>query len=144
MPLVQRFAQVFGVIYLLVGVLGFVLPLLLRPMPATWGPFSDYLFGLFAVNWLHDLAHLLIGVVGIAVYRSFSGSRAYAFALGVAYAALFLVGILTGGVGLGERGGLLPLNGWDNVLHLLTALVAFGAFFSARRPESERISPPRG
>src|SRR5438270_12363678 len=60
MPLVQRFAQVFGIIYLLVGVLGFVLPLVLRPMPAAWGPFSHYLFGLFAVNWLHSLAHLLI------------------------------------------------------------------------------------
>lgn len=143
MPLVQRFAQVFGIIYLLVGVLGFVLPLLLTPMPAAWGPFSNYLFGLFAVNWLHSLAHLLIGVVGIAVYRSFSGSRAYSFALGVAYAALFLVGILTGGVGLGARGGLLPLNGWDNVLHLLTALAAFAAFFSARHSESERLSPPR-
>lgn len=143
MPLVQRFAQVFGIIYLLVGVLGFVLPLLLTPMPAAWGPFSSYLFGLFAVNWLHSLAHLLIGVVGIAVYRSFSGSRAYSFALGVAYAALFLVGILTGGVGLGARGGLLPLNGWDNVLHLLTALAAFAAFFSARHSESERLSPPR-
>ena len=143
MPLVQRFAQVFGIIYLLVGVLGFVLPLVLTPMPAAWGPFSDYLFGLFAVNWLHSLAHLLIGVVGIAVYRSFSGSRAYSFALGVAYAALFLVGILTGGVGLGARGGLLPLNGWDNVLHLLTALAAFGAFFSARQLENERMSPPR-
>ena len=143
MPLVQRFAQVFGIIYLLVGVPGFVLPLLLTPMPAVWGPFSSYLFGLFAVNWLHSLAHLLIGVVGIAVYRSFSGSRAYSFALGVAYAALFLVGILTGGVGLGARGGLLPLNGWDNVLHLLTALAAFAAFFSARHSESERLSPPR-
>ena len=144
MPLVQRFAQVFGIIYLLVGVLGFLLPLVLRPMPAAWGPFSHYLFGLFAVNWLHSLAHLLIGVVGIAVYRSFSASRAYAFALGVAYGALFLVGIITGGVGVGERGGLLPLNGWDNVLHLLTALVAFGAFFSAGRSVSERMSPPRG
>ncbi len=144
MPLVQRFAQVFGIIYLLVGVLGFVLPLVLRPMPAAWGPFSHYLFGLFAVNWLHSLAHLLIGAVGIAVYRSFSASRAYAFALGIAYGGLFLVGIITGGVGLGERGGLLPLNGWDNVLHLLTALVAFGAFFSAGRSASETMSPPRG
>ncbi len=38
MPLVQRFAQVFGIVYLLVGVLGFVLPLMTGPMPATWGP----------------------------------------------------------------------------------------------------------
>jgi hypothetical protein len=28
-------------------------------------------------------------------------------------------------------GGLLPLNAADNVLHLLTALVAFGAYFAS-------------
>ena len=149
MPLVQRFAQVFGIIYLLVGVLGFVLPLLTGPMPAAWGPFSEYLFGLFAVNWFHNLAHLLSGAAGLAVYRSFSGSKAYALALGVVYAVLFLVGILSGGVGLGERGGLLPLNGWDNVLHLLTALGAFGAYYSGQPPEIERAPrrsghPPTG
>lgn len=141
MPLVQRFAQVFGIVYLLVGVLGFVLPLMTGPMPATWGPFSEYLFGLFAVNWLHSLAHLLIGAVGIAVYRSLSGSRGYALALGAIYALLFLVGILTGGVGLGRQGGLLPLNGWDNVLHILTALAAFGAYFVSREDVDVRRAP---
>ncbi|MDQ3965969.1 MAG: DUF4383 domain-containing protein [Actinomycetota bacterium] len=139
--MVQRFAQVFGIVYLLVGVLGFVLPLMTGPMPATWGPFSEYLFGLFAVTWLHSLAHLLIGAVGIAVYRSLSGSRGYALVLGVIYALLFLVGILTGGVGLGWRGGLLPLNGWDNVLHLLTALAAFGAYFASREDVDVRRAP---
>jgi hypothetical protein len=29
-------------------------------------------------------------------------------------------------------GGLLPLNGWDHVLHILTALVAFGTYFASR------------
>src|ERR671932_439086 len=144
MPIFQRFAQVLGVIYLLVGVIGFIPPLLIGDVPGALGPFGGYLIGLFAVNWFHNLAHLLIGAAGLAVYRSFSGSKAYALALGVVYAVLFLVGILSGGVGLGERGGLLPLNGWDNVLHLLTALVAFGAFFSAGRSESESMSPPRG
>ena len=144
MSIAQRFAQVFGAVYLLVGILGFIPPLLIGTVPGAVGPFAGLLIGLFAVNWFHSLAHLLIGAVGIAVYRSFSASRAYAFALGVAYGGLFLVGIITGGVGLGERGGLLPLNGWDNVLHVLTALVAFGAFFSAGRSASERMSPPRG
>jgi hypothetical protein len=96
---------------------------------------------LFAVNWLHSLAHLLIGAVGIAVYRSLSGSRGYALALGVIYALLFLVGILTGGVGLGWRGGLLPLNGWDNVLHLLTALAAFVAYLVSREDVDVRRTP---
>ncbi len=144
MPLVQRFAQVFGIIYLLVGVLGFipVPPLLVETAPPEfWGPFSGFLLGLFAVNWLHNLAHLLIGVVGLAVHRSFSASKVYALALGVAYAVLFLLGILTGEGMAPLLGGLLsPLNAPDDVLHLLTALVAFGAYFSARRPETARAA----
>ena len=67
MPLVQRFAQVFGIIYLLVGVLGFVLPLLTGPMPAVWGPFSDYLFGLFAVQFLVPALRVEVTVAYLAL-----------------------------------------------------------------------------
>jgi hypothetical protein len=41
--------------------------------------------------------------------------------------------------GLRFLGGLLPLNGWDHALHLLTALIAFGAYF-ASRPEVQRAT----
>ncbi len=136
MPLVQRFAQVFGAVYLLVGIVGFVPPLLVGSVPGALGPFTGFLLGLFAVNWFHSLAHLAIGAAGLAVHRSFSGSKAYALALGIAYAALFLLGILSGEVA--TLGGLLPLNGLDDVLHVLTALVAFTAYFTARLPEPEQ------
>jgi hypothetical protein len=136
MPLVQRFAQVLGAVYLLVGIVGFVPPLLVGSVPGALGPFTGFLLGLFAVNWFHSLAHLAIGAAGLAVHRSFSGSKAYALALGIAYAALFLLGILSGEVA--TLGGLLPLNGLDDVLHVLTALVAFTAYFTARLPESEQ------
>ncbi|MDQ4083732.1 MAG: DUF4383 domain-containing protein [Actinomycetota bacterium] len=136
MPLVQRFAQVLGAVYLLVGIVGFVPPLLVGSVPGALGPFTGFLLGLFAVNWFHSLAHLAIGAAGLAVHRSFSGSKAYALALGIAYAALFLLGILSGEVA--TLGGLLPLNGVDNVLHVLTALVAFTAYFTARLPEPEQ------
>jgi hypothetical protein len=33
--------------------------------------------------------------------------------------------------GIRFLGGLLPLNGWDHALHLLTALLAFGAYFAS-------------
>jgi hypothetical protein len=48
---------------------------------------------------------------------------------------LFLLGIFTSVAALG---GLLPLNAPDDVLHILTALVAFAAFFTARLPQPER------
>jgi uncharacterized protein DUF4383 len=69
------------------------------------------LLGLFYVNWLHSLTHLLIGVAGLATYRSLSAAKAYTLAIGVAYAVLFVLGLIFGVTFLG---GLLPLNGWDN------------------------------
>ena len=136
MPIVQRFAQVFGAVYVLVGVAGFIPPLLIGDVPGVLGPFAGLLLALFPVNWFHNVAHLAIGVAGLALYRSYSGSKAYALALGVAYAALFALGVLTAETV--ALGGLLPLNGIDDLLHIATSLVAFGAYFTARVPESER------
>ena len=130
MPSVQRFAQVFGIIYLLVGILGFVPPLLVGSFEQISGPFAGALLGIFAVNWFHSLAHLVIGALGLAAYRSLPGSRTYALAVGVVYMVLFLLGLLP--AGLQTLGGLLPLNWADDVLHLLTALVAFGAYLASR------------
>ena len=137
MSLAQRFAQVFGAIYLLVGILGFIPPLLLGTTMG-WGPFGGYLLGLFAVNWLHSLAHLAIGVAGLATFRNPDAARYYALVVGVAYILLFLLGLFGGPVG--PLDGLLPLNGLDNVLHLLTAVVALGAYYYSARPEAERVA----
>jgi hypothetical protein len=136
LPIVQRFAQVFGAVYVLVGVAGFIPPLLVGSVPGVLGPFAGMLLALFAVNWFHSVAHLAIGAAGLAAYRSYSVSKTYALALGIAYAALFLLGVLTADVA--TLGGLLPLNGLDDVLHIATSLVAFAAYFTARLPESER------
>ena len=127
----QRFAQIFGAVYLLVGLLGLVPPFLAGTLPGVLGPLKGLLLGLFAVNLLHSLTHLAIGVAGLALYRSFSGGKAYALALGIAYAGLFLLGVLSEPVG--TLGGLLPLNASDDILHILIALVAFGAYFASRR-----------
>jgi hypothetical protein len=135
MTVAQRFAQVFGAVYVLVGIAGFLPPLLLGSLPAgVAGPFAGLLLGLFAVNWFHSLAHLLIGAAGLASYRSRAAARSYALALGVAYAGLFVLGLI---FGLNFLGGLMPLNGADHVLHILTALVAFGAYLASRGQEGE-------
>ena len=82
MSLPQRFAQVFGAIYLLVGILGFVpvVPLLVPAELGVIGPLEGFQLGLFAVNWLHSLTHLAIGAAGLALYRSRAGARSYALA----------------------------------------------------------------
>jgi hypothetical protein len=130
MTIAQRFAQVVGAAYLLVGIVGFIPPLILGSLPAgVVGPFAGLLLGLFAVNWFHSLAHLLIGAAGLAVHRNRGASLSYALALGIAFAGLFVLGLI---FGLHFLGGLMPLNGTDDVLHIMTALIAFGVYFASR------------
>src|SRR5918993_3313124 len=62
---VQRFAQVFGAVYLLVGLLGFVV--------TGFGDFaatSDDKFLLFGVHPLHNIVHLGVGALWLASSRS--------------------------------------------------------------------------
>ena|SRR5215210_2277579 len=128
MSLAQRFAQVFGAIYLLVGILGFipVAPFLVGTLPNVIGPFNGAELGLFPVNWLHNIAHIAIGAAGLATFRNPLGARSYALAIGVLYLVLFLLGLI-----LPNFFGLLPLGGADIILHLLTALIALGAYYAS-------------
>ena len=130
MTAAQRFAQIFGAIYVLVGILGFipVVPFLIGVVPNVIGPFNAFELGLFPVNWLHNIAHLAIGAWGLASYRSRVGARSYALAIGVIYALLTLLGLVPP---FSILFGLLPLFGLDVLLHLLSALVAFAAYFAS-------------
>ena len=93
--------------YLLVGILRFIPPLIPGSAPGAISPFTGFLL----------------------VYRNYSGSKAYALALGIVYTALFLLGILSGSVA--TLGGLVLLNGVNHILPILTALAAFGACFAS-------------
>ncbi|MDP9382107.1 MAG: DUF4383 domain-containing protein [Chloroflexota bacterium] len=129
MPFIRLLALVLGVVYTLVGIAGFIPPLLARIAAGVTGPFAGNLLGIFAVNWFHSLAHLLIGLAGLAAYRSYSASRTYSLVIGLAYALLFVLGLLSRPVG--TLGGLLPLNSADDILHIATAAVLLVAYFAA-------------
>ena len=135
---VRRFAMIFGVIFLLVGIAGFI-PQLLQP-PAGDAPqvavdtLRGDLLGLFPVNVLHTIVHLLIGIWGLAAARSLRGSVVYARALAVIYAVLAIMGLIPG---LNTVFGLIPLHGHDVWLHAGTALIA--AYFGfATKHETQR------
>ncbi|MEA2439011.1 MAG: hypothetical protein QOH76_435 [Thermoleophilaceae bacterium] len=89
----------------------------------------DDVFGVLGVNGWHNLVHLATGLVGLAVWRSFSASRVYAIGLGVVYTAVAIWGFV---IGSGESIlGFLPVNTEDNVLHLLIAFAGLVAGLSA-------------
>jgi len=133
----KNFALIIGIIYLAIGVLGFVPAF--RTMPPSHAPHLalessyGYLFGLFPINALHNIVHIAVGIWGLLAYRSFPGARTYAKSLAIAYGALALMGLIPG---LNILGGYLPLFGHDVWLHALTAVVA--AYFGfANRTASD-------
>jgi Domain of unknown function (DUF4383) len=138
--LAQRFARVFGAVYLLVGILGFILPLVpgaIQGLLGPFEPFSGLLLGLFAVNWLHNVAHITIGgAAGLASYRSHTAARSYAIGIGVLYLGLFGIGLV-----LPLVFGLLPLNAADNILHLVSGglALAIGLASPARGVTRARV-----
>lgn len=120
----RYFALVMGIVFLAVGILGFVPGLVSEP--AAEGGLAveaghGALLGLFPVNILHNLVHLAFGVWGVVVWKSFGASRAYARSVAIIYAILAVMGLIPG---LSTVFGLVPLYGNDIWLHALIAVVA--------------------
>ncbi|MBV9280520.1 MAG: DUF4383 domain-containing protein [Chloroflexi bacterium] len=124
-PLTRYFALAVGLVYLLVGVIGFI-PALYTSPPAS-APHVDatasygYLFGLFPVNALHDVVHILIGLIGIGCAARFVAARAYAKGLFLIYGLLTILGTMPQA---DTVWGLIPIFSGDVVLHAATALAA--------------------
>ena len=132
----RSFALAFGIVFLLVGIAGFVPPLV-SPPPTGPDVAADAgfgrLMGLFPINALHNLVHVAFGAWGLAAYRSPSAVRLYARAVAVIYALLAVMGLVPG---LNTTFGLVPIYGHDVWLHALLAIVA--AYFGfVAAPEVE-------
>ena len=119
----RTFALLFGIVFLAVGVAGFI-PGLVQPLHANHPP-VDYnggqLLGLFPVNLLHNAVHILFGLWGLLASRSLGGSVTYARAVAIIYAVLTVAGFVPN---LNSMYGLVPLYGNNVWLHGLLALVA--------------------
>lgn len=101
---------VFGAIYLLTGLVGFVM--------------GSPVFGLFEVNALHDIVHILIGA--ILLYGA-STTPAAIMTLRAVGGLLLVLGLL--GFVAPDGFGLVPLGGNDIWLHLVSAAILLGATF---------------
>lgn len=127
----RYFALVYGIVFALVGIAGFI-PALVTPPEAAYSLTVNaghgLLFGLFPVNVLHNIVHLLFGVWGIAAYRSFPAARTYGRSVAIVYGILTIMGLIPG---LNTIFGLIPLHGNDVWLHALLAIIA--AYFGFAR-----------
>lgn len=137
----QRFALIYGIVFLLVGAAGFV-PGLTAPhthpdVQVTAG--LGLLLGLFPVNVLHNLVHVLFGIWGLMAARSSGAAVAYARAVAVIYALLAVLGLVPA-ANLHTTLGLVPLYGNDVWLHVL--LAAGAAYFGFLHKNVTREGAP--
>jgi len=138
----RRFAQVIGALFLLIGILGFI-PALRNNNPhpeVVLRLFADegygVLFGLFPVNWIHNVVHLGVGIAGLSLARSVSKARGFAKGLTWFYGILAVCGAIPA---LNMAFGLVPLHGWNVWLHGATAACA--AYFGyGKQAQADEIT----
>jgi hypothetical protein len=119
---VQKAALIVGIVFLAVGVAGFI-PGLTTDVAALRiaGPESQALIlGVFQVSILHNIVHLLFGAAGLWAATSFAVSRNFLIWGGAVYAALWLYGLL---VPEGSTANFVPMNDADDWLHFALAVV---------------------
>jgi hypothetical protein len=117
----QTLAMLVAVTFVLVGVLGFIPGITTHygDMSFAGDDSGAKLLGIFQVSILHNLVHLLFGVVGWYLAKTWSGARTYLLGGGVVYLALWILGILNGG-------DWIPANSADNWLHLVLGVGLLG------------------
>ena len=97
-----------------------------------------YLLGIFPVNALHNLVHLLVGVLGIVAARALTSARSYSRAVAIVFGVLTLMGLLPA---LNTTLGFIPLFGADVALHAATTLAAAYFGWLASDARSVRAHP---
>ncbi len=113
--LVKPLAGLLGIVLLVVGILGF---------------FNNPILGLFEVNNLHNVVHIVSGIIGLAAAGSGYGlSRTYLVVFGLVYLLVALVGFIN----LAPAVSLLALNPMDNYLHMAIAAVCCVVGFGSSR-----------
>ncbi len=122
-----------GAVFLLVGILGFI--------PGITTNYGDMefaghhseaeLLGIFQVSILHNIVHLLFGVIGIWAARENDWSRMFLIGGGIVYLVLWLYGLLVGG---DSSANFVPMNTADDWLHFVlgVGMIALGVILTRR------------
>jgi hypothetical protein len=130
MSLARTVAAVLGVVYVLVGVLGFVPAFVADGAPADMPSASGSLIGIFPINALHNVVHLAIGAALLYGATATPTAIMVSRVVGIVYLLVGLAGFVSA-----DGFGLLPLGGLDIGLHLATGAVLTYIGFAA--PSSE-------
>ena len=122
----QKLAAVFGVVFILIAIMGFIAPggMAMQPTdPAT----AAQALGMFPVNLAHNIVHLLLGLWGLAASRNWGGSSSFFRTGGIIYAVLTVLGFF-----IPDGLGLMPLGGNDIWLHAVLAVAMLAIGFTSK------------
>lgn len=139
----QIAALLYGIVFLIVGIAGFIPGLTSDVGSMSFGGHHSgaMLLGIFQVSILHNIVHLLYGIVGLALSRRHGTARTYLLVGGVVYLVLWIYGLI---VNKESMANFVPLNSGDDWLHLFLGITMVGlAILFRRHPniESGHVSP---
>jgi hypothetical protein len=103
----KKFAVIFGIVFVIVGLLGFI------PNPIVGAD------AIFVTDAIHNVVHLLVGVVLLIAAKSASASAMWLKVFGVVYIVLFIDGLIQQEKLL----GFVTANSADTWLHLVLGVV---------------------
>lgn len=131
---IQKITLGFGIVYVLIGVLGFI-PGVTVPSNRPGGMAGEgLLLGIFAVNEVHNIAHLVLGAIMIWGGRS----DANVITVNKAMAVVFVLLVIASFIAPLVEG--VALNPPDTILHLLSVLLTGYLGFIAPRSAVLRSS----
>ncbi|GAA1145899.1 DUF4383 domain-containing protein [Nesterenkonia lutea] len=140
---VQLAALLYAVVFLLVGVAGFI------PGVTTGydtmqfiGHHSEaMLLGIFQVSILHNIVHLLYGVLGVIMARTGGAARVFLRWGGAVYLLLWLYGLF---IDKDSAANFVPLNSADDWLHLVLGVTMIALSFLPRHANRAEVAERRG
>ncbi|MDB4940281.1 MAG: hypothetical protein JWO40_706 [Candidatus Doudnabacteria bacterium] len=116
--MLKKAVMILGVVFVLVGILGF---------------FSMPILGIFGTNLVHNLVHLISGLLLIfAASKSEDAAQMAAKTFGVIYALVTILGFVTPSL----MTSLINVNMADNILHIVLTLVLLYLGFGTSKMSS--------
>lgn len=116
----KTFAKVVGIVFLLLGILGF---------------FIEHLAGFIHFDLVHNIIHLAIGVWGIWAASTAANSQTFARLVGTIYLLLGVLGFFVPGLF-----GIMHLENSENLLHLIVGVIGTYIGFVWRGTQAVKIS----
>jgi hypothetical protein len=130
----QTAAMAVGIVFLIVGVLGFIPGITTQydQMKLAGHESGALLLGTFQVSVLHNLVHLLFGVAGLLMSRTFPAARNFLVWGGVIYLILWIYGLV---INHESPANFVPFNNADDWLHFVlgVGMLALGIVLSRKQ-----------